>query len=158
MEADGVFGVLVSEAPGKRCIKRVLFDFNMIEQIEWKKLLKAEDIIAALVEKCYEHKEISSKLSQDFSVYKACTDLLKAFENHQNARNVQNLEKNTLPPDLKQMIELNNEERESRYQTRKNVTDNPTTEFNDNILLSKQHKKNLLTLGDGTIAEIFGVS
>ncbi|CAG8439004.1 8533_t:CDS:10 [Acaulospora morrowiae] len=147
IEVDGVFGVLVSEAPGKRCIKRVLFDFNMIEQIEWKKLLKAEDVIAALVEKCYEHNEISPKLSQEFSVYKSCTDLLKVFENHQNARNVQYLEKKSLPPDLQQMIELNNEERESRYQFRKKAIDNPTAEFNDTILLSTQHKKNLLTLG-----------
>ncbi|CAB4422241.1 unnamed protein product [Rhizophagus irregularis] len=62
LDADGVFGVLISENYGRRCLKRILFDFNKIIHIEQEKLLKAVDIVAALVEKCSEHKNVSQDL------------------------------------------------------------------------------------------------
>ncbi|RIA97743.1 P-loop containing nucleoside triphosphate hydrolase protein [Glomus cerebriforme] len=85
MDADGVLEVLVSEVYGRRCLKRILFDFNMINQIERIELLKAVDIVAALVEKCPEHKNDLS-LSEGFYVYKACTALLETLGNHQGVQ------------------------------------------------------------------------
>lgn len=77
LDIDGVFGVLISENYGHRCLKRILFDFNIIIHIEQEKLLKAVDVVATLVEKCSEHKNVSSRLSKGFSIYKACTILLE---------------------------------------------------------------------------------
>ncbi|CAB4376716.1 unnamed protein product [Rhizophagus irregularis] len=79
LDADGVFGVLISENYGRRCLRRILFDFNMIIHIEQEKLLKAVDVVAALVEKCSKHKNVSSRLSKGFSVCKACTTLLQTL-------------------------------------------------------------------------------
>ncbi|RIA97760.1 P-loop containing nucleoside triphosphate hydrolase protein [Glomus cerebriforme] len=88
MDTDGVLEVLVSEVYGRRCLKRILFDFNMINQIERVELLRAVDVIAALVEKCSEHKNDLS-LSESFSVYKACTALMETLGNHQSANRKQ---------------------------------------------------------------------
>lgn len=78
-----VLEVLISEAYGFRCLKRILFDFNMINQIEQIELLKAADIVAALVEECPERMN-DLTLSEGFSVYKACTALLKTLRNYQS--------------------------------------------------------------------------
>ena len=67
MSTNGVLEVLISEVYGCQCLKRILFDFNMINQIERIELLKAVDVVAALVEKCPEHEDNLS-LSEGFSV------------------------------------------------------------------------------------------
>ncbi|CAG8715937.1 3621_t:CDS:2, partial [Funneliformis mosseae] len=41
---------LVASPPGRRCLKRILFEFRMINQIEQEQLLSPVDIVAALVE------------------------------------------------------------------------------------------------------------
>ncbi|GBB97473.1 hypothetical protein RclHR1_00030030 [Rhizophagus clarus] len=83
-----VLEVLISEVHGYNCLKRMLFDFNMINRIDQLELLKAVDLVAALVEKCPEHKN-DLLLSKGFTVNKACSTLLE-----------------TLPP----MFKIDNEE------------------------------------------------
>jgi hypothetical protein len=73
LDADGVFGVLISETYGHRCLKRILFDFNIIEQQEEQ--LKTVNVVTTLVEKCSKHNDVSKA----FSIYKACTTLLKVL-------------------------------------------------------------------------------
>lgn len=80
-----ILEAFVSEIYGYHCLKRILFDFNMINQIEQIEILKAVDIIAALVKKCPEHINVLS-LSKDFSVYEACTALLETLRNCQSAK------------------------------------------------------------------------
>ncbi|CAB4422205.1 unnamed protein product [Rhizophagus irregularis] len=73
-----ILEVLISETYGFRCLKRILFDFNLINQIEQLELLlKAVDAVAALAEKCPEHINDLS-LSEG---YKACTALLETLRN-----------------------------------------------------------------------------
>lgn len=73
-----ILEVLISEIYGFRCLKRILFDFNLINQIEQLELLlKAVDAVAALAEKCPEHINDLS-LSEG---YKACTALLETLRN-----------------------------------------------------------------------------
>lgn len=73
-----ILEVLISEIYGFRCLKRILFDFNLINQIEQLELLlKAVDTVAALAEKCPEHINDLS-LSEG---YKACTALLETLRN-----------------------------------------------------------------------------
>jgi hypothetical protein len=82
-----VLEVLISEDYGFRCLKRILFDFDMISQIEQIELFKAMDLVAALVENCPEHANDLS-LSEGFSVYKACTALLETLKNYQSAEQI----------------------------------------------------------------------
>jgi hypothetical protein len=70
LNTDGALGVLISNASGCYCLKCISFG-NLIEQEE---LLRAVDMVAALVEEC-EHREFS----YDLSKYKACTALLKTL-------------------------------------------------------------------------------
>ncbi|RHZ88681.1 hypothetical protein Glove_21g295 [Diversispora epigaea] len=109
----GVFGILISSAPGHHCFKRILFDFNLINQIEKDELLKAVDIIAALIEKCYEHNEISPQLSKGFTIYKACTALLKTLETHYNSKLI--TRKTVLAPTLQGMVKLENKEYRTKH-------------------------------------------
>ncbi|GES72918.1 hypothetical protein RCL_jg15567.t2 [Rhizophagus clarus] len=74
-----VLEVLISEIYGFRCLRRILFDFDVISQIEQIELLKAVDLVAALLEECPEHINVSS--SEGFSIYKACTTLLETLIN-----------------------------------------------------------------------------
>ncbi|UZO21754.1 uncharacterized protein OCT59_014139 [Rhizophagus irregularis] len=83
-----VLEVLISEVYGYRCLMRILFDFNMINQIDQRDLLKAVDLVAVFVGKCPEHKN-DLLLSEGYTVYKACSALLE-----------------TLPP----MFKINNDE------------------------------------------------
>ncbi|RIA97777.1 hypothetical protein C1645_228267 [Glomus cerebriforme] len=139
LNADGVLGVLVSGIHG-RCLKRILFDFNMIVQIEQEKLLKAVDIVAALVEKCSEHENDSSRLS----VYKACTALLKSLRSHQNLEEILLVNrKNSLPPMLDDMVKLDEESR-THHWNRKRATSNL---HNNLVLLSTEDEQHLAKLG-----------
>ncbi|CAG8510853.1 7653_t:CDS:10 [Acaulospora colombiana] len=147
MDADGIFGVLISKAPGRRCIRRVLFDFNAIKQIEPEKLLKAGDTIVTLVEGCHEHDEISLKLSEELAVYKACTDLLETLQIRQSAnKNATNFRKNSLPPDIHEMVLLDNEANETQHPSRKRAFSTSTVDFNNFVFSSIQDKKNLTLL------------
>ena len=84
LDTDGVIEVLVSSKFGRRCLKRILLDFKMIKRIEQEELLRAVDVIAALVEKCSEHKEFSYNLSKSLSEYKACITLSEVLRRHYN--------------------------------------------------------------------------
>ncbi|GBB94135.1 hypothetical protein RclHR1_00230013 [Rhizophagus clarus] len=96
-----ILDVLISEIYGYYCLKRLLFDFNMINQIEQTELLKAVDIVADLLVKCPEHINDLS-LSKGFSVYKACTALLRTLSNYQGVEQVLLVNrKNSLPPTFK---------------------------------------------------------
>lgn len=78
MDAN-VLEVLISEVYGYHCLKRILFDYNMINQIDQRELvLKAVDLVVALVEKCPEHKN-DLLLSEGYTVYKACSALLETL-------------------------------------------------------------------------------
>ncbi|CAB4488006.1 unnamed protein product [Rhizophagus irregularis] len=81
-----ILEVLISELYGYHCLKRILFDFNLIKHIEQVELLKAVDIVADLVEKCPEHVNNLS-LSEGFSVYKACTALLRTLRDYESVDN-----------------------------------------------------------------------
>ncbi|CAG8547507.1 18433_t:CDS:10 [Acaulospora morrowiae] len=142
LDADGVFGVLVSETPGRHCIKRVLFGFNMITQVEQEKLLRAEDTIAFLVEKCFKHGEVSSRIKEDLVTYKACTDLLETLKRLQSAEIDLRSRRSSLPPDLHEMVELENRKEEKQYQNRKRSVSNSAIDFNS-VILSGQNKKSL---------------
>ncbi|PKY21480.1 hypothetical protein RhiirB3_409485 [Rhizophagus irregularis] len=106
LNAKGVLEVLLSESSGRYCLKRILFEFNMINEIEQNDLLNAVDMAASLLKKCSNHKNASSKLSDGVSIYKACASLLESLKNHQNTKN---FERNSLPPNLLEMVELNYE-------------------------------------------------
>ncbi|CAB4428030.1 unnamed protein product [Rhizophagus irregularis] len=106
LNAKGVLEVLLSESSGRYCLKRILFEFNMINEIEQNDLLNAVDMAASLLKKCSNHKNVPSKLSDGFSIYKACASLLESLKNHQNTKN---FERNSLPPNLLEMVELNYE-------------------------------------------------
>ncbi|RGB26056.1 hypothetical protein C1646_434014 [Rhizophagus diaphanus] len=88
-----VLEVLISEVYGYHCLKRMLFDFNMVNQIDQRDLLKAVDLVAVLVGKCPEHK--NDLLSEGYTIYKACSALLETLppmfkidnkEQHRNRR------------------------------------------------------------------------
>ncbi|RIB00415.1 hypothetical protein C2G38_2234379 [Gigaspora rosea] len=51
--------VLISEVHGHRCLKRILFDLKMINQLDRKELLKVVDLVVSLVKKCSEHEDNS---------------------------------------------------------------------------------------------------
>ncbi|PKY41812.1 hypothetical protein RhiirA4_396541, partial [Rhizophagus irregularis] len=106
LNAKGVLEVLLSESSGRYCLKRILFEFNMINEIEQNDLLNAVDMAASLLKKCSNHMNVPSKLSDGFSIYKACASLLESLKNHQNTKN---FERNSLPPNLLEMVELNYE-------------------------------------------------
>ncbi|RIA86623.1 hypothetical protein C1645_325835 [Glomus cerebriforme] len=78
LDTDNVLEVLVSGPSGHHCINRILFDFKMINQFERKELLKAVNVVAALLEECSEHNE-------GFFVYNACATLLKTLKRDQSA-------------------------------------------------------------------------
>lgn len=73
-----VLEVFISEVYGHHCLKRILFDFDMVNQIDQGELLKAVDLVAALVGKCPEHKN-DLVLSEGYTVYKACSALLETL-------------------------------------------------------------------------------
>jgi len=120
MNADGVLEILISEVYGFRCLKRILFDFNMINRIERIELLKAVDVVAAFVEKCPEHEDDLS-LSKEFSVYKACTALLETLENQSADQILLINRKNSLPPMLNNMTKIDNKEK--HWNRRRTVSD-----------------------------------
>jgi hypothetical protein len=132
LDADGVFGVLISETYGHRCLKRILFDFNKIEQEEQ---LKAVDVVAALVEKCSEHKNVSSRLSKGFSMYKACNILLGALR----SKSVMLVNENdSSQPILDDMIRLNNKETKKQHWNRKRAVNNIP---NNSTFLSTEYEQ-----------------
>ncbi|CAG8492712.1 7239_t:CDS:10 [Diversispora eburnea] len=138
---DGVLGILISGAPGRRCFKRVLFDFELSNQIERDELIKAVDIIMTLVEKCYDHKDISPRLSEVFPIYKACTALLKTLRTQHTELITK---KDILPPTLQNMVKLENKE----YRTKHGNDKHKATASNSNInlALSTQDEKHLTLL------------
>jgi hypothetical protein len=73
-----VLEVLISETHGYYCLKCMLFDSKIINQIDQIELLKAVDLVVALMEKCPEHKDYLL-LSEGFTVYKACSELLETL-------------------------------------------------------------------------------
>ncbi|CAG8557951.1 6165_t:CDS:10, partial [Ambispora leptoticha] len=85
LDWDGVLGILMSGSHGRNCLKRILSELNIDNRIEKEKLLKVVEMIAAIVEQCSRHKDVSPRLSEAFSVYKACNSLLDKFKNHQIA-------------------------------------------------------------------------
>ncbi|CAG8616353.1 9660_t:CDS:10, partial [Ambispora leptoticha] len=85
LDWDGVLGILVSGSHGRNCLKRILSELNIDNRIEKEKLLKAVEMIAAIVEQCSRHKDVSPRLSEAFSVYKACNSLLDKFKSYQIA-------------------------------------------------------------------------
>ncbi|CAG8476933.1 5442_t:CDS:10 [Acaulospora colombiana] len=105
LDAHGVFGILISEAFGHHCLKRVLFDFNMINRIERDKLLRAADVISSLVDKCSVHANAPSQLSERLFMYKACTELSETLNSYQSAeRAILNTKKNLVLPTLGEMV------------------------------------------------------
>ncbi|CAG8602771.1 13353_t:CDS:2 [Rhizophagus irregularis] len=126
LDADGVFGVLISENYGHRCLKRILFDFKIIIHIEQEKLYKALGVVSAL-EKCSEHKNVSSRLSKSFSVYKSCNTLLQILE-CQGVKQVN--EKDSSQPILDDMVRFNNKNSKKQHWNRKrdvsNIPNNST--------------------------------
>jgi len=143
LDADGVLGVLISETYGHRCFKRILFDFNMIIQIEQEELLKAVDVVATLVEKCSEHKDVTSQLSEGFSVYKACTALLKTLRGYQSVKQFLLVNrKNSLSPMLDDMVRLDDKETRTQHWNRKRAASN----FHNNLTLLSIEDEQYLAL------------
>lgn len=120
LNEKGVLEVLISESSGRYCLKRILFDFNMINEIEQNELLIMVDTTASLLKKCSNHKDVSSKLSDGFSIYKACASLLESLKNHQNTIN---FKRNSLPPNLLEMVKLNDEKIGNRKRSASNTND-----------------------------------
>jgi hypothetical protein len=144
LDTNGVFGVLISENYGRRCLKRILFDFNMIIRIEQEELLKAVDIVATLVEKCSEHKDVPSQLSESFTLYKACTTLLETLKSHQNLKQILLVNrKNSLPPALDDMVRLDDKDSRTQHWNRKRAASNIHNNF---TLLSIEDEQNLALL------------
>ncbi|CAG8532736.1 4901_t:CDS:10 [Ambispora leptoticha] len=80
LDSDSILRVLVSRSHGRHCLKRVMSELSKNNRITEKEtLLKAVDMVAAIVEECSEHKNISPWLSEALSVYKACSALLDKF-------------------------------------------------------------------------------
>ncbi|CAG8829235.1 13401_t:CDS:2, partial [Racocetra persica] len=88
LDAHGVFSIWISDKSGCRCIKRILFEFNMIEMIDPNKALRAVDMVASLVENCSDHINGISQLPEKLSEYKACTALLETLTSYQDAQNL----------------------------------------------------------------------
>ncbi|PKK63431.1 hypothetical protein RhiirC2_855013 [Rhizophagus irregularis] len=129
LDADGVFGVLISENYGHRCLKRILFDFKIIIHIEQEKLYKALGVVSAL-EKCSEHKNVSSRLSKSFSVYKSCNTLLQILESQSVKQTLLVNENDSSQPILDDMVGLNNKNSKKQHWNRKrdvsNIPNNST--------------------------------
>ncbi|CAG8567860.1 13873_t:CDS:10 [Dentiscutata erythropus] len=128
LDAHGVFGVWISDRPGRYCIKRILFDFKMIEKIESNKVLRAVDMVASLMENCSDHRNDTSKLPERLSEYQACTELLKTLGSYQNAERAVLLDakRNFYLPELDDMIKLDKKKLETQnlnrgYDTIKSV-------------------------------------
>jgi hypothetical protein len=117
LNAKGVLEVLISESSGRHSLKRILFEYNIINEIEHHEILNAVDMVASLLKKCSNHKDVSSKLSESFSIYKACASLLDSLKIHQN--NI-NFERNSLPPDLLEMVKINDEKVVNRKRSASN--------------------------------------
>lgn len=140
LDANEVLGVMITETYGHRCIKRILFDFNMIIRIEQEELLKAVDVVATLVEKCSEHEDVPSRLSEGFSIYKACTALLETLRSHQSLKQILLVSrKNSLPPTLDDMVRLEDKESRTQHSNRKRAASN----INNSTLLSIEDEQNL---------------
>ncbi|CAB4422233.1 unnamed protein product [Rhizophagus irregularis] len=144
LDANEVFGVLITETYGHHCIKRILFDFNMLIRIEQEELLKAADVVATLVEKCSEHEDVPSRLSEGFSIYKACTALLETLRSHQSLKQILLVNrKNSLPPTLDDMVRLEDKESRTQHSNRKRAASNINNNF---TLLSIEDEQNLALL------------
>ncbi|CAB5211870.1 unnamed protein product [Rhizophagus irregularis] len=144
LDANEVFGVLITETYGHHCIKRILFDFNMLIRIEQEEILKAADVIATLVEKCSEHEDVPSRLSEGFSIYKACTALLETLRSHQSLKQILLVNrKNSLPPTLDDMVRLEDKESRTQHSNRKRAASNINNNF---TLLSIEDEQNLALL------------
>ncbi|CAI2165417.1 2316_t:CDS:1 [Funneliformis geosporum] len=140
----GVLGILITDPSGRRCIKRILFDFNMIKEIEREELLRAIDLVAAIVEKCSEHEKDSPNLSEWFSIYKACTSLLESLRKFKNMEKNQLINKKGLPPPtLDDMIKLDN--KESRTNRKQFV--NSLMVNSNSLPVSTQDERHLTILG-----------
>ncbi|CAI2170806.1 19767_t:CDS:2, partial [Funneliformis geosporum] len=139
-----VLGILVTSPPGRRCFKRILFDFKMINQIEQEQLLSSVDIVAALVEKCSEHKEVSLRQEQSFSAYKACTALLESLKCRQNEEKILLVSrKNSLPPMLNDMVKFNNKESRSQHWNRKRAATSAHSNSANSVSMSIQDEQYL---------------
>ncbi|RIA86765.1 hypothetical protein C1645_318131 [Glomus cerebriforme] len=139
MDADGVLEVLVSQVYGHRCFKRILFDFNMINRIKQIELLKAIDVIVALIEKCTEHKNVLS-FSEGFSVYNACTALLETLSNQDVEQILPDNKNDFLPPMLNNMANIDDKE---QHWNRAQVV----STFRNNLTLSIKDEQHLALLG-----------
>ncbi|RHZ88684.1 hypothetical protein Glove_21g290 [Diversispora epigaea] len=145
LNMNDVLGILISSASGHHFFKRVLFDFNLIKQIEKEELLKAVDIVAALIEKCYKHKEVSPQLSEGFSIYQACTALLKTLETHYNSKLTTG--KTVLAPTLQDMVKLENQEyRTKRGNEKQKDTVNNSSYSDINSAFSSPRNEQYLNL------------
>ncbi|CAG8557498.1 4389_t:CDS:2 [Acaulospora colombiana] len=111
LDAHGVIGILVSEAFGRHCLKRVLFDFNMINRIESDELLRVADVIVSLVDNCSVHANAPSRPSEGLFMYKACTELSETLISYQSAeRAILNAKKNLVLPTLQKMVKHKKED------------------------------------------------
>ncbi|CAG8444525.1 10393_t:CDS:10 [Scutellospora calospora] len=137
IEINGVLGVLISELSSCRFLKRVLFNYNMIDRIKNDKLLRMVDVIISLIEKCPEHIEEMPKLSES----KAYSSLIESLSDCQNAKRRTFLatNNNILPPVLYEMDRLNSRERFT--------TSNFFTNFNNSISLSAEDEQLLKQFG-----------
>ncbi|CAG8729334.1 2005_t:CDS:1, partial [Funneliformis caledonium] len=143
-----VLGILVTSPPGRRCIKRILFDFRMINQIEQEQLLSSVDIVASLVEKCSEHKEVSPRQEEGFSAYKACTALLETLKSHQTAEKISlSNRKNSLPPMLHDMVKFDNKESRSQHWNRKRAATSANIHSTNSVSMSIKDEQYLNLLG-----------
>ncbi|GBC01906.1 hypothetical protein RclHR1_04380007 [Rhizophagus clarus] len=136
LNEKGVLEVLISDSTGRYYLKRILFDFNMINEIEQNELLNMVDTVASLLKKCSNHKDVSSRLSEGFSIYKACASLLESLKNHQSTIN---FKRNSLPPDLFEMVKLSDEKIGNRKRSVSNS--------NDLKFLSTDEQQHFILLG-----------
>lgn len=136
LDEDGAFEALVLGASSRDCIKSILFDFGMINRIEREKLLKAVDMVAALVGKWSEHEE---QLEKSLSVYKSCTALLETLRSRQSLEKIHR--KNSLPPTLDDMFKLDNKEFRTQPLNRKRAV----TSFHAS--LSVEDEQHFMQLG-----------
>ncbi|KAF0550861.1 p-loop containing nucleoside triphosphate hydrolase protein [Gigaspora margarita] len=148
LDAYGVFNVWISDRSGRHCIKRIFFNFKMIEKIDSNKVLRAVDMIASLMENCSDHKNDKAILPERLSEYKACTELLETLRSYQNTQRtaLMDAKNNSYLPELKDMIKLDKNGFEIQNLNRGYGSTKPVM-TSKNLPLTIQDKQNLVVLG-----------
>ncbi|CAG8473742.1 16950_t:CDS:10 [Dentiscutata heterogama] len=117
VDINGVLGVLISELPGNRCLKRILFSHKIINRIERDELLKAVETIEVLIDKCSEHdcsslieilKDRKSTEQQKKDSFRDLIESLQCLKCHKNALINFCPDKYSLPPEEEMNIKAPN--------------------------------------------------